>query len=171
MNRFFLVAAVSLAAIGAGAWWFTRADASATTGVLRLQWRGSHRGEAVLPGQVAWCPVTRMATLEAISNDTGLLVTLLEPDSLAAAPHPVVAPEVRGQAPRPSAIVALRWASDSGDLMGYRSVSGLVNLTRAGTRASGSLEVRMRMPVGFDTLVAEASFENLPVVASAVGCP
>lgn len=170
MNRLVLVVGV-LAVIGGALWWILGRDGPADGGVVRIEWRGSHRGETVLPGEIAWCPVTRMGTLSAISGDTGLLVTLSESDSLTPAPHPVVAPEARELAPRPSAIAALRWAGDSGNLIGYRSVSGLVDLASTGARASGSLDMRMRAPVGADTLVVQAEFRDLPVVASAVGCP
>lgn len=171
MNRVWLLAAVFVVALAALAWWVVAPSAAPRAGLVRVEWQGSHRGSATLPGEVAWCPVTRMATLLAMSNDTGLLVTLMEADSLAPAPHPVVAPEVRDMAPRPSAIAALRWARDSGELVGYRSVSGLVTLTKAGSHASGSLELRMRAPVGPDTVVVRAGFADLPVVTSAVGCP
>lgn len=171
MNRLALLVGVLLVAIGGAVWWLLTSRGAAPGAVVRVEWRGSHRGTAELPGEVAWCPVTRMATLLAVSNDTGLLVTLAEPDSLTPAPHPVVAPASREQAPRPSAIASLRWAGDSGLLLGFQSVSGLLDLRAAGSRATGSLEMRMRAPVGPDTLVVTASFADLPVVASAVGCP
>lgn len=171
MNRLVLLVGVLLAAIGGAAWWVLAARGPDAGAAVRIEWRGSHTGAANLPGEVAWCPVNRMGTLLAISNDTGLLVTLAEPDSLAPAPHPVVAPASRDQAPRPSAIASLRWAGDSGLLRGFQSVSGLLDLRTVGTRVSGSLEMRMRAPVGPDTLVVTASFADLPVVASAVGCP
>lgn len=171
MTRVRFLIVVLLAGIGALAWWLIGPRRGEAAGLVQLTWRGSQHGTAMLPAEVAWCPVTRMATLLAISNDTGLIVTLMEPDSLAPAPHPVVAPEARDQSPRPGAIVAMRWAGDSGTLQGFRSVSGLVTITKAGQRASGTLEARLRAPVGFDTLVVTASFTGLPVVASAVGCP
>ncbi len=171
MIRPLLIAGALAVLAGAGTWWFVAREAPSSAGSVHASWRGSHRGEATLPGELAWCPVTRTGTLVAISNDTGLLITLHEPDSLAPAPHPVVAPELRDQAPRPSAIAAMRWVGDSAELVGYRSVSGLVTLTAAAPRAAGSLEIRMRAPVGPDTLVVRAEFAGVPVVASAVGCP
>ncbi len=171
MNRGMLLVIVALAAGGTGWWLFGRGTAGDETATVHVEWRGSHRGEAALPGRVAWCPVTRTATLSAMSNDTGLMVNLLEADSLSATPHPVIAPGVEGQVPHPSAIAAIRWASDSTGIYGFRSISGLVNVTHVGDRVSGSLDIRMRAPVGFDTLVVRADFRGLPVVASAVACP
>jgi len=171
LNRVAIVTVTALVA-GAAGWWFLGGDDGGSGApAVHITWQGSHRGQAVLPGQVAWCPVTRTATLTAVSNDTGLMVSLLEADSLSAVPHPAIAPAQRDQAPHPSAIAAIRWATDSTGLYGFRSVSGLVTLTSAGQRVSGSLDVRMRAPVGFDTLVVRADFRDLPVVASAVGCP
>ncbi len=170
MKRFVpLILIVALAAIGG--WWWFRPGGGSSTGVLHVEWQGSQAGSAVLPGQVAWCPVTRMATLSAISNDTGLIVTLLEADSITAAPHPVVAPAYRDSAPRPSGIAALRWAGDTGVLFGFRSASGLVEVKGGSGSISGSFNIRMNAPVGADTLVVRGDFLDLPVVASAVGCP
>ncbi len=171
MNKGVILTVVALIAAGIGWWLFGRAGGAGRGAMVHVTWQGSHRGSASLPGQVAWCPVTRIATLSAVSNDTGLMITLLESDSLSQSVHPVISPEVRDQAPHPSAIAALRWATDSGSLYGFRSVSGLVDLSRVGQRVSGSLDIRMRAPVGFDTLVLKADFRDLPVVASAIGCP
>jgi hypothetical protein len=162
---------VLVALVAAGGWWWLRRGGGSSAGMVHLEWQGTHAGSAVLPGQVAWCPVTRMATLSAISNDTGLIVSLLEADSISAAPHPVVAPAFRDSAPRPSGIAALRWAGDTGVLFGFRSASGLVELKGVGSLVSGSFNIRMSAPVGADTLVVRGDFLDLPVVTSAVGCP
>lgn len=171
MKRVLLIGGLLLTAAAVTVWWLSARAGTPGASAVELSWRGSHRGEAVLPGQVAWCPVTRMGTLQAISNDTGLMVTLQESDSLVAAPHPVVAPGARDGAPRPSAIAALRWAGDSGVLLGFQSVSGLLELREVRGAVSGQLEMRMRAPVGFDTLVVRATFADLPVVAGAAACP
>lgn len=173
MNRFAaraLLVLLLLMAAGAAWWLFLRGD-SGSGGQLTLEWHGSREGRAVLPAQLAWCPINRVGTLEAISNDTGLVVTLIESDSLSSGPHPVVSNEMRDQSPRPSALAALRWVSDSGELLGFRSVSGVVDLRAANAVASGSFEIRMRAPLGLDTLVVRGDFLGLPISAGAVGCP
>jgi hypothetical protein len=170
VKRAWLVVAV--AAVGGAAWWALRPErGSAATGVVTLEWRGTDRGAARLPAKVSWCPVTRIATLSAISTDTGLLVTLHEVDSMRTGPHPVVSPALRDVSPRPSATAALRWVKDTSAILGYASVSGMVNMSAVGTAASGSMEVRFRKPATLDTIVLRADFRDVPVVASAVGCP
>lgn len=163
---------VTLAALGAGGWWFWHATTGPdASGTVTLEWRGSNRGRGSFPGRIAWCPVTRMATLTAISNDVGLLITLLESDSLSVGPHQVVTPANRDASPRPNATAALRWVRDTTAIIGYASVSGVVELSSVGERASGSMDIRLRMPAALDTIVLKGDFRNLPVVASAVGCP
>jgi hypothetical protein len=152
------------------AWWFTR-DGGSGDGRVMLSWRGSRIGEVTLPGRIAWCPITRLATLEAVSNDTGLVITLLETDTLTSGPHQAVLPAIRDQSPRPNAVAAMRWVLEGDTLIGFRSVSGVVDLTTTGGTAAGSLELRMQAAVGFDTLVLRGDFRDLPITASAVGCP
>lgn len=160
------------AVLAAGGWWFWHARPGAdASGTVTLEWRGSDRGRGNFPGRIAWCPVTRMATLTAISGDTGLLVTLLEADSLSVGPHQVVTPSNREASPRPNATAALRWVNDTIAIIGYASVSGVVELSSVGPAASGSMEIRLRMPLAMDTIVLRGDFRDLPVVASAVGCP
>lgn len=160
---------VSVAA--ATGWWLFRRGVPVIGARVVMEWRGSRVGSVTLPGQVSWCPITRVATLEAISNDTGLVVTLLETDSMSAGVHTAVVPELRDASPRPSAVAALRWVVDGDTLVGFRSVSGVVDLRPAGATASGSFDLRMRAPVGIDTLVLRGSFRALPVTTGAVGCP
>jgi hypothetical protein len=164
------VLVVALAALGAG-WWLGRTVEAASAGEVTVEWGGSRTGDAVLPAQLAWCPITRIGTLEAISNDTGLIVTLLEPDSVSNGPHHVVSNEIRDQSPRPSALAAIRWVSDSGNLLGFRSVSGTVDVSASNAVASGSFEIRMRAQQGTDTLVVRGAFSNVAITAGAVGCP
>jgi hypothetical protein len=161
---------VLLALAAAILWWFSARGVS-RSGHVMLEWRGSRSGEAVLPGRIAWCPITRLATLEAVSNDTGLVITLLEVDTLTSGPHNAVLPDIRDQSPRPNAVAAMRWVVEGDTLIGFRSVSGVVDLTTGGGLASGSLNLRMGSPIGMDTLVLRGDFRAVPITASAVGCP
>lgn len=169
--RRILLALVVLALVAGAAWWFVVRGPTDQAMAVSIEWSGSQRGTARLPAELNWCPVTRMGTLVAISNDTGLMVTLQERDSIVAEPHPVIAPVSREVGPRPSAIATLRWAADTGQLLGFRSVSGMVDLSEAGARVSGSFNIRMQAPVGAETLVVRGVFRGIPVVASALGCP
>lgn len=164
------VVILALLALGAG-WWLGRTVEASAGGEVTLEWRGSTSGSAVLPAQIAWCPITRVGTLEAISNDTGLIVTLLETDSLSSGSRHVVSNEIRDQSPRPSALGAMRWVNDSGALTGFRTVSGTVDMQTANAVASGSFEFRMRAQRGADTLVVSGDFADVAITAGAVGCP
>jgi hypothetical protein len=167
-----MVALLLLAGVAATGWWFWRASgAGGADGLVRVEWSGSARGSARLPGEVSWCPVTRMATLSAISNDTGLLVALHERDSLSPGPHPVVSPAIQPASPLPNATASLRWILDTTRIEGYASVSGVVDIDAVGRFAAGSMELRLQKPSTLDTLVVRADFRDVPVVTSAVGCP
>jgi hypothetical protein len=166
-----VTAILIILAIAAGAWfWVNRSSqASSRTGAVVLEWRGSHSGRTRLPGTIAWCPITRVATFEAISNDTGLMISILENDSLSRGPHQVVTAENRDASPRPSAVAAMRWVSDT-TLIGFRSMSGVVDLQPGDGTASGAFEMRFRAPVGMDTLVVRGDFRDVEVTIGAIGC-
>lgn len=140
-------------------------------GQLQLEWRGAFRGQASLPAQLQWCPITRHGTLEAISNDTGMLVLLRERDSLSTGIHPILAPELGGDLPLPSAVASLRWVRDTGTILGFQGQYGAVDIEAIGTTASGSFDIGMRRAFRADTVRVRGNFRNIPVVATAVGCP
>jgi hypothetical protein len=140
-------------------------------GQLQLEWRGAFRGQATLPAQLQWCPITRLGTLEAISNDTGMLVSLRERDSLSTGIHPILAPELGGELPLPSAVASLRWVRDTGTIVGFQGQHGAVDIEAVGTTASGSFDIGMRRAFRADTVRVRGNFRNIPVVATAVGCP
>lgn len=171
MKRPLLIAAVVALLAVAGWWGWRQRGGQDPAGSVTLEWRGSARGKVRLPGRIAWCPVTRMATLTAVRGDTGFLVTLLEPDSLSVGRHQVVTPANRDLSPKPNATASLRWVKDTTAVVGFASVSGVVELSATGERVSGSMDLRLRMPSALDTLVLKGDFRGLPVVSSAVGCP
>ena len=65
---------------------------------LAIEWRGKLRGRMVLPAQINWCPVTRVAVLEAVSGDSGVAIVLYEQNALTAGAHPVFSPEIAATA-------------------------------------------------------------------------
>ena len=156
-------------------WWLVRTSGDqlppAAAGTLAIQWRGSHRGEAVLPARVNWCPVNRTGVLEAIAGDTGIAVVIYEANALTRGPHAVVMPGVPVVVPRPGASVVMRWPKDSSALLAYASQSGLLDLRLAPKLLSGTLSIRMRAASGSDSLMLTGNFTDVPVVAMAVGCP
>lgn len=167
LNKNLVILAVLLAAL-AGGWYLLRGDAGPANSI-NLAWSGSRSGKVQLPAQLSWCPVTRVATLEAVRNDTGMLMTLLEVDSLTDGPRHVVSPSIRDQSPRPSALASMRWVGDSG-LVGFRSVSGVVDLLGDSRQLSGSFELQMQAPGSRDTIVLRGDFRDVPVEITAVEC-
>ncbi len=165
---------VLVAAGGGAAWWFTRSAEGAAammTGTVAVEWAGSDRGSAILPGEVQWCPVTRTGRLEAISNDTGLMILLYERDSLTVVPHLVLGPEYgTGGTPRPGATAALRWVHDTLRVIGYRAVGGSVDIAAVSPAVSGAFTIRMQHPTRPDTIAVRGTFRDLPVTIAAVGC-
>lgn len=176
MNRTRMLLVLGMLALGAGTtWWLVRGGNGgglrAAPGTLAVQWRGKHRGAAVLPARVNWCPVTRTGVLEAIAGDTGIAVVLYEVNSLTRGPHAVVTPGGPAVVPRPGASVVMRWPKDSTALLAFTSQSGLIDVRTAPRLLSGTLSIRLRASSGDDTLAMQGSFTDVPVVAMAVGCP
>jgi hypothetical protein len=144
----------------------------AGTAKLAIEWRGKFSGRMVLPAQVNWCPVTRVAVLEAVSGDSGVAIVLYEQDALTGVSHQVFSPELAASAQRPSATAAMRWMRLDKDtaLAGFRALSGAVRVRLAPGRVSGELDARMRGVAAPDTLVVRGVFRDVPVVSTAVGC-
>lgn len=155
-------------------WWVYRQMRppilTASAGEIALEWRGQYRGRAILPAALNWCPGTRLGILQGISTDTGVSIVVYETEALTAGRHAIVSPTLLPAVPRPSATAAIRWARDSAVLVGFRSVSGMVQLQLVGTTVSGTLDARMQAPASTDTLVIKGSFDRVPVTATAIGC-
>jgi hypothetical protein len=170
-----LLVVVLLAAGGGLLWWLGGRDrllgTTAAPGTIAVQWRGAHRGKAVLPAHVNWCPVTRTGVLEAIVGDTGFAVVIYEENALTGGPHAAVLPSSGAVVPRPGASVVMRLPKDSTALLAFASQSGLVDLRLAPKLLSGTLLIVMRAASGNDTLKLSGSFTDVPVQAMAVGCP
>lgn len=178
MRRRVLAATIAgLVVVGAAAARFMngRGDAGplrAGPAKLAIEWHGKYRGRMVLPAQINWCPVTRVAVLEAVSGDSGVAIVLYEHDALTGTPHPVLSPDLAASAPRPSATAALRWMRLDNDtaLAGFRSLSGSVRIQLAPGKVSGDINARMLGVTGPDTLVIRGVFRDVPMITTAVGC-
>lgn len=161
----------ALVAIG---WWaYRRARppvVTASAGEIAVEWRGRYRGRAVLPATLNWCPGTRLGILQGISTDTGVSIVVYETESLTSGRHTIVSPALLPAVPRPGATAAIRWARDSAVLVGFRSVSGVVQLQTTGATVSGTVDALMQVPASPDTLVLKGSFDRVPVTATAIGC-
>lgn len=176
MTRTRVLLLLGVVAVGSTlTWWLVRDRGGqlspASAGTLAIQWRGSQRGEAVLPARVNWCPVNRTGVLEAIAGDTGVAVVIYEVNALTRGAHAAVMPGGGAIVPRPGASVVMRWPKDSSALLAYASQSGLVDLQLAPKLLSGTLSIRMRAASGSDSLMLTGNFTDVPVVAMAVGCP
>lgn len=164
-----------LAAIIAVALWWRKESrhrsGEPANGEIALTWRGRYRGSTILPAALNWCPESRIALLEGVSSDTGVVMVLHETSTLSRGLHPVVGPTDINAIPRPGATVALRWVRDSATIIGFHATGGTVTLDDIGATASGQVDVRMQKPGSADTLRLRGTFARLPVTATAVGCP
>jgi hypothetical protein len=140
-------------------------------GTIVLKVGGQYRTTMTFPAVANWCPVTRVAAIEAVSVDTGFAIALRESNAVSKGVHPVFTPEMAPQAPKPSATAALRWLrlTDT-SVVAYRATSGHVDIDEANGVVSGSLLLHLFNSVGRDSLVIEGRFAGLKVVAMAAGC-
>lgn len=140
-------------------------------GTVVLDVTGRYRATMVLPAVVTWCPVTRVAELEAVAVDTGFAVALREGNVISKGPHPIFSVEMAPQAPRPNATAALRWLRvDDTTVVAYRATSGHVDFSEAGTTVSGTLQLHLRSVTGTDSIQVLGRFAGVKVTAMAAGC-
>jgi len=182
MSRGRVVAVVAVvvvvAAVAGGAWWLrSRSTGIPIGGVaansVTLGWKGALRGTATLPATVNWCPGSRVAIIEALSNDTGFVLVIHAADSLAKGTLGILPAEFIASpgSPRPVASSGLRWPADSATLAGYRGQTGLLELVPTAGSISGTFTIRMQPPMSQDTISLTGAFRNLKVESRAVGCP
>jgi hypothetical protein len=165
-------------AIGTGTWWYrTRTPGAPLGGVaansVTLGWKGALEGSTTLPATVNWCPGSRVAIIEALSNDTGFVLVIHAADSLAKGTMSVLPFEFIASpgSPRPVASSGLRWPADTAILAGYRGQTGLLELVPTAGTISGTFTIRMQPPMSQDTISLTGAFRNLKVESRAVGCP
>lgn len=169
-----LLVVALLVAGSAAAWWVARRSGPVTvrSDVISLKWGGVYAGSAVLPTTVNWCPGSRIAIIEGLSNDTGFVMVIHAADTLTAATHAVMPSEFIANAQQlPAATAALRWPADTGVLAGFRAQSGLVELVPSRGKLSGTFTVRMQPRMSTDTISVAGAFQNLVIESRAVGCP
>lgn len=148
-----------------------RTMAVAKPGTIVLNIGGQYPATMTLAAVANWCPVSRVAEIEAVSVDTGFAIALHENDSVTKGPHPVFAPNPTQPAPKPSATAAFRWLRMTDTtVVAYRSTAGHVDIDKNGATLSGSLLLYLRVPVGNDSVVVTGRFAGLKVVAMAAGC-
>lgn len=140
-------------------------------GTIVLTIAGRYPATMTLPAVANWCPVSRVAEIEAVSIDTGFAIALRENEAVTKGPHPVFAPDQALQAPKPSAAAVLRWLrmKDTA-VVAYRSTGGRVDIDEIGTTLSGSALLSLRATAGNDSIVVKGRFAGLKVVAMAAGC-
>lgn len=140
-------------------------------GTIVLKVEGRFPATMTLPAVVNWCPVSRIAEIEAVSIDTGFAIALHESEAVTKGPHPVFAPDPALLAPKPSATAAFRWLrmSDTA-VVSYRSTGGHVDINEVGATLSGSALLYLRESAGKDSVVVKGRFAGLKVVAAATGC-
>lgn len=179
MSRGRIVAVALLVAVGGGAaWWLRGRPSGAPLGGIAansvtLGWKGALEGNVTLPASVNWCPGSRVAIIEALSNDTGFVLVIHAADSLAKGTLSVLPAEFIASpgSPRPVASSGLRWPADTATLAGYRGQTGLLELVPSAGSLSGTFTIRMQPPMSQDTISLTGAFRNLPVESRAVGCP
>jgi len=120
-------------------------------GTLSVSWRGTFSGRFEAPASATWCPADTALELLATRGDTGVGVALFARESLHPVQHPTASPQVEASW-RPMSLAAVRWSTDT-QILGFESVSGVVNVTQASAgTVSGSLDVRLRRAASNDTL-------------------
>ena len=139
-------------------------------GQIALEWRGSSRGAFRAPATATLCTETAQVELIAIRGDSGIAFVFFPTDSgaLPVGEYPILPPDTP-EAARPSAMAALKWF-DGVDLPSFEGVGGAVRVTGTGDRASGSLELTLRLHQGEDTVRVTGRFAAVPVERAPTGC-
>lgn len=141
-------------------------------GGLAFVMRGQFRGRMTFDSaHINWCPVTRVAVLEAIARDTGFAIVLHEADSVTSGPHAVFPPDLGVQFPHGSATAAVRWMRERDTtIVGFRAIGGRVDMSTVGPHVSGSFSLRLRATAGPDSLLLDGRFAGIPMATMAAGC-
>lgn len=140
------------------------------TGSISLSWVGSLTGEMKTTTVGRWCESDSLLEMLALDGDVGLGLSILGVDTtLRRGQHPVLSGAISANW-RPLALGAFRWVSDSA-LKGFEATGGNVNITSSDSGfVSGSLDLRLRLSGGFDTLRLQGEFDRVPVLPAIGTC-
>jgi len=131
-------------------------------GMVAVQWAGFKQGSLLTEGTASWCVTDSLLEILAVKGDTGVGWALLVQDSVRATQHPVLSPSVVVDW-RPLATAAVRWFGEA-DVTGFEAYSGNVHVTEAAAgMVSGTVDLRLRVTGGPDTLRLTGTFTRIPV--------
>ena len=145
------------------------AEPAEPTAIVSVQWDGIMKGELRAQGEARWCASDSLLEVVAIDGHVGFGFSLLVPDSVRATAYPVVAATVKANW-RPLGLAGLRWASDTA-LKGYEATGGNIVVTAVdSTGVTGTLDLRLKLSDGLDTLRLGGDFSRLRVEPAAPIC-
>ena len=126
---------------------------------LSASWIGTDTGKVAGSAVASWCPVANRLEVTAVSQDAGFGVVIYPQADLATGDYPVFDPGI-DSVHRPGASGAVRWFTEQ-QVKGYQSDSGLVTLTRSGTRVQLRFSLRMSSINGHDSIRAKGKATGL----------
>lgn len=147
-------------------------------GLVSVAWVGQDSGRFSAPARGSWCPGDTMVQISAIRSDTAFGFALFVEDTVRPAQHPVLSSEVTADW-RPLATAALRWfamspagaaAGTSTDVKGWEATSGVVSVQSVDSGPSGTVDLRLRLVGGFDTLRLTGTFASIPIEPAVGAC-
>ena len=140
-------------------------------GLVSVRWAGALQGNLVAAGAGRWCAADSLLEVMAVDSVTDHAVgfSLLMQDSLRPGQHPIVAGSVAANW-RPLGFAAFRWASDTA-LKGYEATGGTITVSAADPGSvSGTMDLRLRLSQGADTVTLTGSFTTVPVQPASAPC-
>jgi hypothetical protein len=138
-------------------------------GTVSVSWVGASTGHFSARGTGSWCPADSLVEILAVSNDSGVGLALITSGTVAPVQYPVLS-SVVGADWRPMGFASLRVASDTA-LKGYEANSGLLQVTKGDPElVSGSIDVRLKLADGGDTLRMSGTFDRVAIKPAVGQC-